>query len=241
MPQVFALARSEAPNRALRLSLAACGLLPAHLPLLRLRRAYASRALYARFQQALVADFRIYVSKFAVRAAIALFPQLKTLRSGNYAVGHASAQCLASHGVQAASPLHGSGSEALLALPEWSDMHGKTVAIFCAPDGLSWLAEQLTARGAQVDNVHCYRRTVRPPSQLQAEKCAQAEIAFASSAAYLRALAPLLNRSTARQTPLLVASERIAEFARTQHFQQVFVCAGADDQAILTGISQVKW
>lgn len=241
MQQVFALARSEPPNQAMRTALAARGLLPVHLPLLRLRRAYVSEALRLLFQQALLADLRIYVSKYAVRAAFAIAPQLKAVQYGNYAVGKATALLLTSQGVCSTGPLQGSGSEPLLSLPELQEVQGKTVAIFCAPDGRSLLAEQLAARGAQVINVYCYRRAPRAPSPLQAESCKRAVLTFAGSVAYLQALAPFLNRDSARQLPLLVASERIAGYARMRDFQRVYVCAGAHDEAILTGLSQVKW
>ena len=60
------------------------------------------------------------------------------------------------------SPSAGSGSEALLQMPELADVANRKVAIFRGEGGRKLLAEELQRRGAQVAYCEVYRR-VRTP------------------------------------------------------------------------------
>ncbi len=56
------------------------------------------------------------------------------------------------------SPVGGSGSEALLELPQLAAIEGRKVAIFRAEGGRELLAEELRRRGAEVTYLEVYRR-----------------------------------------------------------------------------------
>jgi uroporphyrinogen-III synthase len=74
-------------------------------------------------------------------------------------VGAASARALADSGLSVdLVPAHQFNSEALLALEELQDMHGRRVVIFRGNGGRDVLRDELIQRGAEVDYVEVYRR-----------------------------------------------------------------------------------
>ena len=81
------------------------------------------------------------------------------------AIGQGTVRALAAHGVHGCiAPEQRFDSEALLALPELQAerVAGQRVLILRGDGGRELLAETLSARGALVDLVSCYRRL--PPS-----------------------------------------------------------------------------
>ncbi len=111
-------------------------------------------------------DCAIFVSRNAVRRALALIgerrggrPWPAHLRVAT--VGSGSREELAACGfARVVAPAGQSDSEALLALPEFSDIAGQRIAIFRGEGGRKLLGETLAARGALVEHAACYRRTL---------------------------------------------------------------------------------
>ena len=105
-------------------------------------------------------DAAIFVSRNAVRRTFALIggrPWPAQLRVA--AMGNGSRDELASHGIMdAIAPSGQADSEALLAMPEFSGVAGKRIAIFRGEGGRTLLGDTLAARGALIEDAACYRR-----------------------------------------------------------------------------------
>ena len=73
--------------------------------------------------------------------------------------GAVGGDALARHGIHdVISPPLRFDSEALLELPQLTDVNGRRVIIFRGDGGRELLGETLAARGASVEYVSCYRR-----------------------------------------------------------------------------------
>ena len=107
-------------------------------------------------------DAAIFVSRNAVRNAFALMgerPWPAHLRVA--AVGSGSREELESLGVAGVTAPGGrADSEALLALPDFSAVAGKRIAIFRGEGGRTLLGDTLALRGALVEQAACYRRAM---------------------------------------------------------------------------------
>lgn len=111
-------------------------------------------------------DIAVFVSRNAVRKAMELLrarraakPWPAHLRLAT--VGGGSRDELEARGFSGViAPPAQADSEALLALPEFTDVAGKRVVIFCGEGGRSLLGETLSGRGARVEHAACYRRTL---------------------------------------------------------------------------------
>lgn len=112
-------------------------------------------------------DLAVFVSGNAVRSALALLRERRGARPWPArlkvaTVGRGSRRALEENGFSAViAPSAQSDSEGLLAMPEMAEMRGKHVAILRGDAGRELLGEELTKRGASVEQVACYRR-VRP-------------------------------------------------------------------------------
>ncbi|MBU1224940.1 MAG: uroporphyrinogen-III synthase [Gammaproteobacteria bacterium] len=125
-------------------------------------------------------------------------------------------------------------SEALLALPQLQDMAGKRVVIVRGVGGRALLADTLTARGAEVHFLECYRR-VRPQVDaaplLARWQAGGIDAVTVTSAETLRNLAALLGEAGApllAGTPLFAPHEKIAEAARRFGIARVIATPGGD-------------
>ncbi|MFN3544234.1 MAG: uroporphyrinogen-III synthase [Thiobacillus sp.] len=178
------------------------------------------------------ADIVIFISpnaaEFGMRAIGALPPVAAV-----FAVGPGTARALAVHGVRAVTPA-GQDSEALLALPALQQVSGKCVVIVRGVGGRPLLAETLSARGADVSFLECYRRAlpVRDATALLARwQAGGIDAVTVTSAETLTNLASLLGEAAwplLRATPLFVPHEKIAQSARGFGIAQVVATAGGD-------------
>ena len=111
-------------------------------------------------------DIAVFVSRNAVREAIELLrarrgakPWPVHLRLAT--VGSGSRAELQARGFSAViAPPAQADSEALLALPEFTDVAGKRIVIFRGEGGRTLLGDTLGARGARVEHAACYRRAL---------------------------------------------------------------------------------
>ena len=106
-------------------------------------------------------DAAIFVSRNAVRRTFALMgarPWPAHLQVA--AVGNGSREELESHGITGVrAPGGRADSEALLAMPEFSAVAGKRIAIFRGEGGRTLLGDTLALRGVLVEQAACYRRS----------------------------------------------------------------------------------
>lgn len=108
----------------------------------------------AALARALACRLRIAVSPAAVRFAAAM----AAIEGDWLAIGQATANALRRAGaasVQVAQPQTAAG---LLQMPMLQHLHGQSIGLITAPDGLGMLESALPARGAELHIAHSYRR-----------------------------------------------------------------------------------
>lgn len=106
----------------------------------------------------------IFISSNAVQQAFALIPSLKKFINNDcliYAVGNATANALKQCGIeQVQTPNDGFDSEALLTIPALQEVKQKMMLIIKGVGGRELIYDTLRARGAQVQNIEIYQRSV---------------------------------------------------------------------------------
>jgi uroporphyrinogen-III synthase len=157
-------------------------------------------------------------------------------------IGRSSEAALAKLGIgQVVSPQDRFDSEALIALPELQDMAGKKVIIFRGDGGRELLGDTLTARGAVVEYITCYRRgrpSLDPAPLLKLWTDGRLDAVTVTSSEGLRNLYEMLGKlgqSWLRKTPVFVPHERIAEQARELGLHDV-VLTGPGDDGLVAGL-----
>jgi uroporphyrinogen-III synthase len=138
---------------------------PLEIPALEIRDLADLTSFHAVADQLETYDCAIFVSRNAVRKALALLEQRRgrpwPARLRVAAIGAGSREELVSRGFSGViAPGGPSDSEALLALPELREVAGMRIAIFRGEGGRALLGETLAARGARVDYAACYRRAL---------------------------------------------------------------------------------
>ena len=152
------------------------------------------------------------------------------------AIGKGSVRELERFGVSGVlAPERHFDSEHLLALPELQAVAGQRVVIFRGDGGRELLGDTLTARGAQVDYVECYRRA-RPDAAaaplLQAWAGNALHAVTITSSEGMRNLFAMVGPSgqpLLQQTPLFAPHPRIAAVARELGCRHVIETAPGDD------------
>lgn len=163
-------------------------------------------------------------------------------------VGASSAAALGEYGlVPDLVPAQHFNSEALLALDEMRDMHGKRVVILRGSGGREHLRETLLARGAEVDYVEVYRRVCPEVDQqlmrslLQQGALDVVTVTSNETLENLLAMAGPEGQPLLHGLPLVVASERQALLARQLGFRHAaLVAANAGDAAIVEQLKRFE-
>jgi uroporphyrinogen III methyltransferase/synthase len=183
-------------------------------------------------------DLAVFVSPTAVQKVFEKLGQWPhAVRAA--AVGKGTRRVLERRGVaEVLAPQSGADSESLLALPQMHDVAGQRIVIFRGEGGREALADTLAARGAQVEQVECYRR-VRPQADsgplLDAWERNEVHAVTVSSAEGLDNLVGLLGdggRAHLALTPLFATHERIAARARELGIRDVMVGGPGDDELV---------
>lgn len=164
------------------------------------------------------------------------------------AIGQSTAERLRSCGIQNVIVPGGRfDSEALLELPalQAASVAGKQVLILRGNSGRELLADTLLERGAQVDCVSCYQRSVPddPGPIVSLLRNNRLDALTISSSEGLRSLWALLDTDSCerlRGLPLFVAHPRIAEMAAELGLQRIVLTAPAD-AGILEGLCNFSW
>ncbi|ATC92932.1 uroporphyrinogen-III C-methyltransferase [Pseudoalteromonas tunicata] len=191
------------------------------------------------------ADKLIFISQDAVKALYALKPNLKH-QPQFFAVGEKTAAVIAElFGVKAriAKP---QDSEGLLALKELQHIEQQNIVLLKGQDGRPLIAQKLKQRGAFVHAVVLYRRQpVKGVASGWIKQWQQQKIdsiVLTSNAAVDAIFRELAENEVKwlKTCRFYVASERIANYLSQFAIaaNNIQICAGASDEAILTAISQ---
>lgn len=188
-------------------------------------------------------DLAVFVSPNAIEKALDIILPRRAWPAGLQvaALGKMSEQALAARGItQVISPPLRFDSEALLELPELSDVAGKRVIVFRGDAGREALGETLLARGAQVEFVSCYQR-IRPAADagplLALWEAGKLDAVTLTSSEGLRNFFGMighLGQAWLKKTPVFVSHLRIAEQARALGLPQVIPSAPGDQGLIDT-------
>ncbi len=190
------------------------------------------------------ADIVIFISPNAAQFGMA------AIRSGGglpasavvLAVGQGTARALHALGVSGVVTPSGQDSEALLMLPQLSNVAGKRAVIVRGVGGRGLLADTLRSRGADVHFMECYRRScphVNAAPLLARWQTGGIDAVTLTSAEALDNLAALLGEAGApllANTPLFVPHEKIAEAARRFGIAQVHTTP-AGDAGLVAGLT----
>ncbi len=201
------------------------------LPGLALRAAADEAAARAGMRGALADELLIFTSPAAVRHAAAL-TSLQT-KATVLAVGRGTARALRRCGIDRPLAPSRQDSEGLLAHTALQDLQGLHVALIGASGGRGVLREQLGALGAQLREVHVYRRV--PPrldrrhidALLQLPGSARVLLSSAEALQNLRQLLPAPAWARLTAATAVVSSERLADAARAAGFVRIVLAGSA--------------
>lgn len=229
--RIVVITRPAGTAASLARRVRALGGVPLLLPGLALRGAADEAAARAGLRAALADELVIFTSPAAVRHAAAL-TSLQT-KATVLAVGRGTARALRRFGIDAPLAPSRQDSEGLLAHAALQDLQGRQVALIGAPGGRGVLREQLAARGAQLREVHVYRRV--PPrldrrhidALLQLPDSARVLLSSAEALQNLQQLLPAPAWARLRAATAVVSSERLAVAARATGFVHIVLAGSA--------------
>ena len=245
------LTRPAAECEALAATLAEDGVFSRSLPLLETEALVETPAQRATLRGLASYSAVIVVSKPAARYGLQRLAQAgltPPAGQGWFTVGGATAQVLAPYlqaqGLRVSYPQAGDDSEALLALPQLTEVLAQPaprVLILRGEGGRELLAETLREQGATVDYLELYRRTMpaHPPGALmQLIREERLNAVLVSSGQGLTNLCDLAGAAWPQlsRLPLLVPSARVAEQAREAGAIQIIDCRGASAAAVLAAL-----
>ena len=191
----------------------------------------------------------VFISANAVRYGMAVledrWPQLPTGLHW-YAIGTATAALLERFGINAVTPGSTMNSEGLLAIPQLQNVRDQRVLIVKGEGGRETLRQEFGRRGALVDELACYRRSLpKVPAGDLAARLAQwgIDMIMLSSGEGLKNLQLLLSpeeTSKFKHICLIVPSERVASMALDAGFDQIVTAENASDVAMLRALQESK-
>ena len=219
------------------------GGVPMLLPGLSLRGVSDQAVARAALQHALADDLLIFTSPAAVAFAAALSPLLSSATV--LAVGQGTASALQRHGMRVAWVPARQDSEGLLDHPALREPAGKRVALIGAPGGRGLLGEQLATRGAQLRELHVYRRVAprldrrHVDALLQLPTSALILLSSAEALSHLCRLLPPPALARLLATTAVVSSERLAAAASAAGFGRVMRAESALSADLLDAAARV--
>lgn len=196
----------------------------------------------AAVRAALGDELLVFTSPAAVRFAARLVP-LDT-QATVLAVGRGTARALRRHGVEALIPAGSQDSEGLLEHPALAALSGHRVALIGAPGGRGVLRSELMRRGAQLREVHVYRRSAPRWQRRQLDAVmrlpADARVLLSSAEAldHLRQGLPAEVFAGLKRAVAVASSERIAVAAREAGFLHIVIAASALSENLLAAAAR---
>ena len=152
------------------------------------------------------------------------------------AIGQGTANQLAAFGIQA-SVNPGVDSEALLATPQLQELTEQRILLIKGVGGRELLQQTLEARGAQVDAIEVYQRSVCSYTEAEiAERFGAAVDAVMLTSG--EALTAFHVLGLAADIALVVPSERVAQQATQLGYSDVTTANSANDEKMLAALAQ---
>jgi uroporphyrinogen-III synthase len=229
--RIVVITRPAGTASALSRRVRAAGGVPLLLPGLALRNVDDEVEARDGLQAALADDVLIFSSPAAVRFAAALAP-LRTPATV-LAVGQGTAWALRRHGIQAPLAPARQDSEGLLDHPALQELRGRRIALIGAAGGRGLLRAQLLARGAELSELHVYRRVAPRLDRRHVEPLLQllpSALVLLSSAEAVQNLCRILPPAALARlfaATAVVSSERLASAARAAGFARIALAASA--------------
>ena len=193
-------------------------------------------------------DLAIFISPSAVDKAMTRISARRALpaKLRCAAIGPGGVRALQRFGITGViAPQGRFDSESLLASTFMQNVTGKNVVIFRGDGGRELLADTLTARGAQVESVTCYRRAkpaLDTAPLLDAWSRGEVAAVIVTSSEGLRNFCEMLGAPGAaflRNTLMIVPHPRIAAVARELRMTCVVESASGDEALVATVIRQL--
>ena len=191
-------------------------------------------------------DIAVFVSPNAIIKSLDVIlphrPWPVTTRAAT--MGKSSERELAQRGIRdVIAPQERFDTESLLALPDFSSVHGKKIAIFRGDGGRELLGKTLAARGATVEYVECYRRA-KPENDVASlmelwfdGKMDAITLTSSEGMRNFYEMIGQLGHAWLRKTPVFVPHQRIAEGAHVLGLKNVIITGPADD-GLIAGLLQ---
>ncbi len=193
-----------------------------------------------------VEDFQlaIFVSPNSVKFSVVKSQVLKDMLPGEViAVGQGTASHLKTAGFEQVKIPSKFNSEGLLELPELQSIKGQQILIVKGRGGRTYLAEQLTKRGATCHYLEVYCRvstTIKHPSWPTFLSAKQKAIVTIASADALEAFNfNLGNAFDFDRLTLIVASQRIKERALLLGYSNIIVADSASNDVMQAAIMKL--
>lgn len=189
----------------------------------------------------------IFISANAVRFGMALmadyWPQLPTGLSW-YAIGTATAAGLERFAIEAVTPGSAMSSEGLLAVSQLQNVGNQRVLIVKGEGGRDTLTTELTRRGAAVDELACYHRSL--PDVAAGELAKRLDrwgidvimLSSGEGLANLQVLLRPIETTKLKHIGLIVPSERVARMAHDAGFDKIVTAENASDVAMLRALQE---
>lgn len=189
-------------------------------------------------------DLAIFVSPNAVHYTLPLWQQCGLKRPKVIAaVGKSTQAALYAYQLPSVvCPDTAFNSEALLNLPELTDVGGKTVMIFQGQTGRGLLESVLQNRGAKVTLVSCYQRVLSNPLSPEQELAWQQAgingVIYTSAEGMLNLfkLVSTPMQIQLKKIPSLVISPRLAEIAQQVTIEIVIQSRNAQSESIILAL-----
>lgn len=222
------------------------GGIPVSVPGLSLRATEDASSVDEAMRSALRGDVLIFTSPAAVRFAADVLPLVT--HATVIAVGRGTARALRTASLtDVRFPDTSQDSEGVLGLPELQGIAGKRVALIGAPGGRGLLREQLSARGALLDEVHVYhrvapridRRHIDPLLKLGYRSAVLLSSAESLDHLHRALIAPAWRRLV--QAVAVVSSDRLRDIARETGFERVVVARSAMPADLLAAAAGVSF
>jgi uroporphyrinogen-III synthase len=218
---------------------------PVLLPMLKIDPVLPDETSLHQLQQLTGNELLIFVSANAVRYGHHYVPQAIRHELTIAAIGRGTANELARAGLQVnLLPDTSHDSEALLALPQLSDVKDRHIVIVRGKGGREKLAETLRARGANVDYAEVYRRVapeVKIDEHLSPAGIDIISITSGDALNNLAVLAHAQQQTWVFEKPLVVFHNRIAQQAKELGFgKTVLVVSEMSDAGIVRSLVQMN-
>ena len=192
-------------------------------------------------------DIALFVSRNAVDCAFRHIDPARLpadLQLG--VVGKGTWQALQEKGIAShIIPAESYNSEGLLASAALQQVKGKRILIFRGQQGRTLLGDTLQARGAEVEHVEVYRRSLPDYAQGHFARLTRThfpELAIFTSAEGLKNCFQLIDEAQAKnlcRIPWVLISERMRETARELgHNADIIIANSASDEGLLQSLQE---